>query len=606
LTVRFSPPLADAIFNALPYLADYPYESAEQTLNRFLPTVLAQRALQDAGVDLEALQKNRMTARTQRRSGQWQIKRGLLDDPVFDVDKARQTTAEGVAKLQAAQNGDGGWSQFVGAGERSCPSLTALVVRGLHKARERDRQVNASAIERGKRWLLKYELDQTIRIIRGRVWNDARKGNAAGMWKESADSIDAAVYYALAELGVHPTELSDPSDLNASDPASVHAIMKELIWEARADLTPYSLAIYAIALADEPDLSDGGKLRVETILRQLAQYRDVDAKNQTVRLDLAKVDGWKPWSWYGGEFETQAYFLKLLLRVDEETLKKLGLDKDAPRLVNYLVGSRKNATYWKSTRDTALCVEALAECLPKTDELAPNQTVNVFVDGELKKTVKYSPDALFAVDGVLELSGDELTSGKHEIAASVEGDGPLCCSACLEFFVPNDPSEKTGLDLKVERRYCKLIERKGAERLIGGGYGQAGSQRAELYDRAPLKSGDAVASGDLVEVELVVDSADEYESIVLEDFIPAGFEPTEQPSGGDRAAMRAYVEYLDDRVCFFAAKLDQGRTTVRYQLRAETLGKFSAAPAKIGAMYAPELRGASDEFMLQVVDRTDL
>ena len=600
LTVRFSPPLADAIFNALPYLADYPYESAEQTLNRFLPTVLAQRALQDAGVDLEALQKNRMTARTQRRSGQWQIKRGLLDDPVFDVDKARQTTAEGVAKLQAAQNGDGGWSQFAGAGERSCPSLTALVVRGLHKARERDRQVNASAIERGKRWLLKYELDQTIRIIRGRVWNDARKGNAAGIWKESADSIDAAVYYALSELGVHPTELSDPSDLNASDPASVHAIMKELIWEARADLTPYSLAIYAIALADEPDLSDGGKLRVETILRQLAQYRDVDVKNQTVRLDLAKVDGWKPWSWYGGEFETQAYFLKLLLRVDEETLEKLGLDKDAPRLVNYLVGSRKNATYWKSTRDTALCVEALAEYLPKTDELASNQTVNVFVDGELKKTVKYSPDALFAVDGVLELSGDELTSGKHEIAASVEGDGPLCCSACLEFFVPNDPSEKTGLDLKVERRYYKLIERKGSERLI------TGSQRAEFYDRAPLKSGDAVASGDLVEVELVVDSADEYESIVLEDFIPAGFEPTEQPSGGDRAAMRAYVEYLDDRVCFFAAKLEQGRTTVRYQLRAETLGKFSAAPAKIGAMYAPELRGASDEFMLQVVDRTDL
>ena len=54
--------------------------------------------------------------------------------------------------------------------------------------------------------------------------------------------------------------------------------------------------------------------------------------------------------------------------------------------------------------------------------------------------------------------------------------------------------------------------------------------------------------------------------------------------------MRAYVEYLDDRVCFFAAKLEQGRTTVRYQLRAETLGKFSAAPAKIGAMYAPELK----------------
>ncbi|MBQ1277964.1 MAG: hypothetical protein IIY07_04910, partial [Thermoguttaceae bacterium] len=43
LTVRFSPTLAGAIFDALPYMIEYPYGCNEQTLNRFLPLVIAQK-----------------------------------------------------------------------------------------------------------------------------------------------------------------------------------------------------------------------------------------------------------------------------------------------------------------------------------------------------------------------------------------------------------------------------------------------------------------------------------------------------------------------------------------------------------------------------------
>src|SRR5262249_20600904 len=38
LEVRYSPSLAGAMVDALPYLAEYPYGCTEQTLNRFLPT----------------------------------------------------------------------------------------------------------------------------------------------------------------------------------------------------------------------------------------------------------------------------------------------------------------------------------------------------------------------------------------------------------------------------------------------------------------------------------------------------------------------------------------------------------------------------------------
>ena len=44
LEVRYSPTLAGAMVDALPYLVDYPYGCTEQTLNRFLPTVITQKS----------------------------------------------------------------------------------------------------------------------------------------------------------------------------------------------------------------------------------------------------------------------------------------------------------------------------------------------------------------------------------------------------------------------------------------------------------------------------------------------------------------------------------------------------------------------------------
>ena len=40
LEVRYSPTLAGAMVDALPYLAEYPYNNTESTLNRFLPSVI--------------------------------------------------------------------------------------------------------------------------------------------------------------------------------------------------------------------------------------------------------------------------------------------------------------------------------------------------------------------------------------------------------------------------------------------------------------------------------------------------------------------------------------------------------------------------------------
>jgi hypothetical protein len=82
----------------------------------------------------------------------------------------------------------------------------------------------------------------------------------------------------------------------------------------------------------------------------------------------------------------------------------------------------------------------------------------------------------------------------------------------------------------------------------------------------------------------------------------AGFEPVEQRSGYNGNSLGAYMELRDNRATFFVRWLARGKHSVSYRLRAEIPGQFSALPAVASAMYAPELKGNSDEQKLKISD----
>src|SRR5260221_5500669 len=65
LEVRYSPTLAGAMVDALPYLVEYPYGCTEQTLNRFVTTVVTQRILQRMKLDLKAIRDKRTNLNAQ-------------------------------------------------------------------------------------------------------------------------------------------------------------------------------------------------------------------------------------------------------------------------------------------------------------------------------------------------------------------------------------------------------------------------------------------------------------------------------------------------------------------------------------------------------------
>ncbi len=284
------------------------------------------------------------------------------------------------------------------------------------------------------------------------------------------------------------------------------------------------------------------------VLRNIDQYVVNDNENQTAHLKLPNEGYW--WSWYGSEIETHAFYLKLLARTDPK-------GDLAPRLVKYLLNNRRHGSYWNSTRDTAFCVEAMADYLKARGEDRPDMTVAIAVDGQPRKEVRITPADLFQFDNGFVLEGQALSTGEHTVTLTRRGKGPVYFNAYLINFTMEDPIARAGLEIKVDRKIYRLVKDDRAVD-VAGARGQAVGQRVERYRREPMADGATSKSGDLVEIELQIDSKNDYEYLVFEDYKAAGFEPVEVQSGYNGNDLGAYVEFRDERVAFFARTLARG------------------------------------------------
>jgi uncharacterized protein YfaS (alpha-2-macroglobulin family) len=564
LEVRYSPTLAGAMVDALPYLADYPYGCTEQTLNRFLPTVVTQHVLQRMNLDLKAIEQKRTNLNAQEIGDDRERAKGwkrFPHNPVFDEAEVRSMTQAGIQALAGMQCSDGGWGWFSGFGEHSWPHTTAVVVHGLQIARENDVALPPGMLERGIAWLQNYQAEQLRRLRNAPSKTDP--------WKEYADNLDALVYMVLVDGGV------------PNDP------MRDFLYRDRTHLAVYAKAMFGLTLHKQQQAD-----KLAMILKNIEQYVVQVAENQTAYLKLPAADSW--WNWYGSEVEANAYYLKLLSRTNPK-------DERAAGLVKYLLNNRKHATYWSNTRDTAVCIEAMAEYLKASGEDRPDMTVEVWLDGKKRKEVKIDAGNLFTFDNQFVLTGDGIETGKHVLEIKRQGKGPVYFNAYLTNFTLEDFITKAGLEVKVNRKYYKLT-RVDRSIKVSGARGQAADQKVEKYERTELPNLASLKSGDLVEVELEIDSLNDYEYLIFEDPKAAGFEPELVRSGYNPNDLGAYMELRDDRVCFFVRQLMRGKHSVRYRLHAEIPGKFSALPTRAYAMYAPELKGNSDEIKLAIED----
>ena len=156
LEVRYSPTLAGAMVDALPYLVDYPYGCTEQTLNRFVPTVITQKVLHRHGPGPEgdpgeAHEPQRAGDRRRRRA-----RRRSGSGSTATRCSTRQKSADGQGRRAAADRNAAlrrrlGLVQRLGRAELPAHD-------GGRRARSANRAANDVALvpgvlERGVAWL---------------------------------------------------------------------------------------------------------------------------------------------------------------------------------------------------------------------------------------------------------------------------------------------------------------------------------------------------------------------------------------------------------------------------------------------------------------------
>ncbi|WP_291170919.1 MG2 domain-containing protein [Gimesia sp.] len=564
LELRYSPSLAGAMVDALPYLVYSPHKTTDCTLYRFLPTVMTQNILKRMGLNLKEIEEKRTNLNAQeigddqKRAEQW---KRYDQNPVFSQEKVEQLVKQGVADLTSMQLADGGWGWFSGWQEQSSPYFTARIVQGLALAKQNDVALVPGTLERGVEWLKNYQQKELQKLLNA----DSKKKP----YKMTASNLDAYVFLVLVNQGIADQKMYD------------------FLYRDRTKLSVYALGMLGLA---SHELKNQDRLAM--IMSNMDQYLVQDAENQTAYLNLPESNYW--WHWYGSEVEANAYYLKLLSKADPQNPK-------ATQLVKYLLNNRKHATYWSSVSDTAIAIEALAEYWSASGEDQPDLTLDIFLDGKKQKTVQINAENLFTFDNKLVIEGAALTSGAHRLEIRKQGNGPLYYNAYVTNFTKEDFITATGLEIKVQRKYYRLIPEEAAIK-TSGSKGQAVDQRVEKYRREAIDHETELTSGDLIEVELIFESKNDYEYLVFEDFRPAGLEAVDLRSGYSRNGLGAYQEFRDDRVVNYLRQLPRGTHSLSYRLRAEIPGRFSGLPTQGYGMYAPELKTNSDEIKLKIKD----
>ncbi|MFO0727566.1 MAG: MG2 domain-containing protein [Myxococcota bacterium] len=559
LTLRWAPSLAGAMLDALPFLLEYPYGCTEQTTSRFVPAAITRRALLASGVKLEDLAKMHTSANPARLDGEGEseYKARLRREewvwnhsPVYNSALMDDMIAVGLSRLAKMQRPDGGWGWW--GSDQSSIYTTAYVLEGLRQAQLAGVSVPSDLIARGKN-ALRNMVPGHLVYYKDHDW---------------VSDEDAYFAYVMSGFGEKDETLN------------------KFLLERRARLSVYGKSLATLAFHA---LHEEGSARL--FFENASQRLEEDAENETAWVQT-RSEGW--WWWWNDEIESNATYLRAMIALNPG-------DPRAPKLVKWLLNHRRNGWYWRSTRDTAVTIGAFADYLAASKESEPDYDLEISLDGKALKSVHVDKRSLFSGASEIVLSGAAVTSGKHQISFKRSGKGAVYFNAYLSTFTLEEGITPAGLELKVERKYWKLV-RSDREHPIYDQRGQQASMKEAAYQKVALEDGAELASGDLVLVELMLESKNDYAQLAFEDPRPAGMEPVALRSGQTYGEAVANLELRDDKVVFFLSTLNQGKLKLEYRLRAQIPGQFHAMPTRGFAMYAPEIRGNGAEARLSIKD----
>jgi hypothetical protein len=496
-----------------------------------------------------------------------------------------------VGALLAHQHGTGGFGYW--EDDPEVPWLSAYAMWGLEQASKQGFYVPPSALERG------------VEYLRSQLSKKDGSGDSSSSDSSqdtpdepAADTAPPAPVESPETDGFTTAFVSDVlAGIGAPDPGAL-----DRQYEARRDLglAAQALLLHAMALAHlhPAELQTLAK-DIQQRLRVAESFAVADDAGDDRRLDSTA--------------RTTALVLRALVAVDPK-------HPLASRLARGLLDLRQGGA-WRSTQENLWALMAL-EDYRKAQEGGPTAAdVETFLGDQSLGVTAFR--AAQDVDVPIDLPMSRvMQSPVHTLSFAVKaapgtpGPARVFYSAEATYASRDLPARPDDSGFFVQRivRALKPSELPAALKTLPR---SATTSRAE--------------AGDLVLVDLLVESAEPRDHVVLSDPLPAGVEAIDfdldtasrvqsvADAGSERIAKHGgllgygaafaeaedlHREVHDDAVLTFARHLDPGMYHFRYLARATSIGHFVVPPAEIRCMYSPEVTGRTAATTFDVVAKT--
>lgn len=561
LVVTVDAQLFFTVLQALPYLQQYPYECAEQTLNRFVSSGIVSSVFRDhPAVKRMAEQFSKRTTPLETFDGAdpnrklaleetpWLLDAKGIVDPaggtqflnVLDPKVAAAETASALNKLRKLQLPGGAFPWFPGG--PPSPFITLYLLHGFSKAAEFKVEVPKDLVMRAWQYLDGELNRDSLRCMR----------EGGGCWEF------------VTTLNYVASNFPDASWLGGA-----------LTDAERKQMLDYSFSHWK---QHSPYLKGYLALTLKRMGRPEDAKRVFDSVMDSSKTTQDEGTFWQPedrsWLWYNDTIETHAFGLRTMTELSPKDPRRDGL-------VQWLLLNKK-LNQWKSTRATAEVLYALVKYLQAEGQLGIREESTVTV-GPITKRYEFLPDVYSGKKNQLLIPGPQVTPAMATVTVSKATKGFQFASATWHFSTDQLPKEARGDLLAVSRTYFKRVK---------------GPKETTLQ---PLAEGAKLSPGDELEVQLSIRAKAPVEYIHLKDPRGAGFEPEGAVSRFKwNLGVGWYEEYRDSSTNFFFERLPAGELTFKYRVRANMGGTFRVGPATLQSMYAPEFTGYSTGQVLDV------